>query len=151
MLNNLPMVFRGARSLIRDIGHTAGYGVVYWYSMACAAAGSSECAAVHQMASDDSGRIGLALYDYVNDPDVRADVNYAISAAYNAQVHSDPAQAYLTGRIGLGVGMSYYTSPYGVGLAIMGLSGGALRASQTYGSGLQLNHVIEGAIGGGGP
>lgn len=78
-------------------------------------------------------------------------VNNALSATYNAQVHSDAAQAYLTGRIGLGVGMSYYTSPYGAGLAIMGLAGGALRAPQTYGSGLQLNHVIEGAIGGGGP
>ncbi|WP_157954008.1 hypothetical protein [Microbulbifer sp. A4B17] len=42
--------------------------------------------------------------------------------------------------------MSYHTSPYGIGLTIMGYSGGALRASQVYGSGVQLNHLVEGAL-----
>ncbi|AWF81253.1 hypothetical protein BTJ40_10725 [Microbulbifer sp. A4B17] len=101
--NMIENFFRGAKSLVCDIGHVAGYGVVYWYSKACAAAGSSECAMVHQLAHDDAGRMGTALYDYIHDPNVRADVNYAISAAYHAQVNSDSVQSYLAGRIGLGV------------------------------------------------
>lgn len=64
MVNNPPMVFRGARSLIHDIAWIVDYEVIYWYPMTCAAASSSEFSAAYQnshLLEDNAGYEGVAL------------------------------------------------------------------------------------------
>ncbi|MBV7330176.1 RHS repeat-associated core domain-containing protein [Chloroflexi bacterium TSY] len=138
---NLKFYSRGIKSLFSNIATMVGHAGVYYYAGACAAlSGSAECSAVFELAKADAGRMGGAVYDFVNDPELRSQSMNALSELSG----NDRAQAYIAGRATGAVALSRI--PLANAFAILAIPGGALRASQIYGDGMTLNHAIRGGL-----
>ncbi|WP_196764434.1 hypothetical protein, partial [Pseudoalteromonas luteoviolacea] len=143
---SLPeLVVDGAISFVSDSWHVTKHAGKFYYYGACSlATGSQSCAANFDILYNDSARIGGAIYEYLHEPNTQAEVNKGLYDLYDISAQNDASQAYLTGRISMTMGVKYYAGGPAASLALFG---GMLRASQTYGDNLNVEHLIQNGIG----
>ena len=91
----------------------------------------------------DSARIGSAIYEYRNDPEVQRQVEVANDLTTDIVMSNAAIQSQIAGRAAISV-IALTTGPVGIGLNAMAITGGALNASDKGGN---IVDMINGAIG----
>ncbi|WP_345552573.1 hypothetical protein [Microbulbifer aestuariivivens] len=128
---------KGAISYPKDVVRT----VVTGGSVACEGF-SSACA----QNVENSRRIGRAIYDYNNDPEVAQQVDMANKLATQAVMNDPVIQSQIAGRATVAtiVGTG---GVIGMGLNVMAITGGALRASEAGGNFVDTSELVQGELG----
>ncbi|EGG95528.1 Rhs family protein [gamma proteobacterium IMCC1989] len=129
--------FRGALSYPKDVARTVVTGV------------STFCEGFSSACADNvahSRRIGSAIYDYQNDPEVQRQVELANDLATDLVMNDPVVQSQVAGRATVAT-ILQTTGFIGAGLNAMALAGGALRASEAGGNLATTSDFVQGALG----
>jgi hypothetical protein len=136
-LTQLGAYAKGVLSFPLDVGRTiitAGSTLCEGFSQACAAN------------VENSRRIGRSIYDYNNDPEIRARVALANDVATQVVLNNPIVQSQVAGRATVTAILTTF-GPVGAGFNALALTGGALRASEAAGETAQINDFVQGALG----
>jgi RHS repeat-associated protein len=137
--------YEGAKSFVQDIwAATEHAGKFYYYGGCAAISGSESCVANFNSVYDDAARIGSALFDYYNDPQVYNSTNQAVSEGLNYAANSTGAKFQIWGRVTATGTASLAVNPL---MAPLGIAGSSLRASQAYGNDLTIDKVLDSYLG----
>ncbi|ESP94964.1 hypothetical protein [Pseudoalteromonas luteoviolacea] len=141
----LKRFYDGAKSFGEDIWVVTKHaGKFYYYGGCAAVSGSESCIANFNSVYNDAGRIGTALYEYYNDPELYDSTNLTISAGLNYAVNSSGAKFQIWGRLSASGTASLLVNPL---MAPLGLVGSSLQASHTYGSELSVDKMLDSYLG----